>query len=85
MSNGILNNLSIADYSQIINKFKGDFSNSLNEDIGEIIIHLKLWVNHGRNPLMHSRLITVRKYQTTISAIKFIEMWIKNQLVINKS
>jgi hypothetical protein len=70
----LINYADIGDYIQIIKKFKGMFSDN-DEDLGDIITHLKIWYNQGRNPIMHSRTVNKQKYFTTKSAIEFLKQW----------
>ncbi|MBC7130128.1 hypothetical protein H5T51_02765, partial [Candidatus Bathyarchaeota archaeon] len=64
----LINYADLGDYIEIIKKYKRIFSDS-DEDLGDIIAHLKIWYNHGRNPIMHSRTVNKQKYFTTKSAI----------------
>lgn len=71
----LINYADLGDYIEIIKKYKRIFSDS-DEDLGDIITHLKIWYNQGRNPIMHSRTVNKQKYFTTKSAIDFLKQWI---------
>ena len=68
----------LGDYVQIIRQYKNMFSDS-DEDLAEIITWLKIWYNHGRNPIMHARTLNREKYFTTRSAIKFLDEWMRRK------
>jgi len=76
----LINYADLGDYILIIKKFKRIFADS-DEDLGDIITHMKIWYNHGRNPIMHSRTVNKQKYFTTKSAIEFLQQWISRKRV----
>jgi len=73
-----MNYADLEDYIQIANKFKRMFADS-DRDLGNITTQLEIWYNLGRNPLMHSRTVTRRKYDTAKSAIEFLKQWIRRK------
>lgn len=75
----LINYADLGDYIEIIKKYKRIFSDS-DEDLGDIITHLKIWYNQGRNPIMHSRTANKQKYFTTKSAIDFLKQWITREI-----
>ena len=74
----LLNYADLGDYILIVKKYKRLFTDG-DEDLGDIMTHLKIWYNHGRNPIMHSRTVNKQKYFTTKSAIGFLEQWINRK------
>lgn len=73
-----MNYADLGDYIQIIKKYRNMFSNG-DDELGEIITHLKIWYNHGRNPIMHARTVDKQKYYTTNSAIQFLLEWMSRK------
>lgn len=74
----LLNYADLEDYAQIVKKHKKMFADN-DEDLGDILANLKMWYNHGRNPLMHSRTVDRQKYFTTKSAINFLKQWMNRK------
>lgn len=74
----LINYSDLGDYIQIIKKYKNMFSDG-DDELGEIITHLKIWYNHGRNPIMHVRTVNKQKYFTTNSAIEFLYEWMSRK------
>lgn len=72
----LINYAGLADYIQIIRRYKRIFSEN-EDDLNEITTFFKILANQGRNPLMHSRTLTLQKYHTTKSAISFLRQWMK--------
>lgn len=72
----LINYSNLADYIQIFKKYNF-FTKG--ENLEEIITHLRIWYNQGRNPLMHARTVNLQKYHTTKSAIEYLESWIKRK------
>ncbi|MBC8498226.1 hypothetical protein H8D40_04495 [Candidatus Bathyarchaeota archaeon] len=72
----LINYAGLADYIQIIRRYKRIFSEN-EDDMNEITTFFKILANQGRNPLMHSRTLTMQKYHTTKSAISFLRQWMK--------
>jgi hypothetical protein len=72
----LINYAGLADYIQIIRRYKRIFSEN-DDDLNEITTFFKILANQGRNPLMHSRTLTIQKYHTTRSAISFLRQWMK--------
>lgn len=70
----LMNYADLGDYLQIIKKYKRMFSDGA-DDLSDIITHLKIWYNQGRNPLMHARTVNKQKFFTTKSAIDFLHEW----------
>lgn len=70
----LINYSDLGDYIEILKKYKRMFSLG-DDDMGDIIAHLKIWYNHGRNPIMHARTINKQKYFTSKSAIDFLYEW----------
>lgn len=73
-----MNYADLGDYIEIIKKYRNMFSNG-DDELGEIITHLKIWYNHGRNPIMHVRTVDKQKYYTTNSAIQFLLEWMSRK------
>ena len=74
----LLNYADLEDYAQIVKKHKKMFVDN-DEDLGDILANLRMWYNHGRNPLMHSRTVNKQKYFTTKSAIDFLKQWMNRK------
>jgi len=68
----------LGDYISIVKKYPRIFSDGI-EDLGDIITHLKMWYNHGRNPIMHSRTVDKQKFYTTKSAVDFLSEWMRRK------
>lgn len=74
----LLNYADLGDYAKIVKKHKKKFADN-DDDLGDILANLRMWYNHGRNPLMHSRTVNKQKYFTTKSAIDFLKQWINRK------
>ena len=68
----------LGDYISIVKQYPRIFSDGI-EDLGDIITHLKIWYNHGRNPIMHSRTVNKQKFYTTKSAVEFLSEWMRRK------
>lgn len=74
----LMNYADLGDYITIIRQFPRIFSDN-DENLGEVITHLKIWYNHGRNPIMHSRTVNNQKFHTTKSAIEYLSEWMRKR------
>jgi len=74
----LINYSDLGDYIMILKQYSKTFSNS-DENLGDIITFLKIWYNHGRNPIMHSRTVNKQKFYTTKSAVDFLLEWMQKR------
>jgi len=74
----LMNYADLGDYIEIIKKFNRMFFDG-DDDLGDIITHLRIWYNHGRNPIMHARTVNKQKFFTTKSAIEFLQEWMHGE------
>jgi len=74
----LINYADLGDYILILRQYSRIFSDGI-EDLGDILTHLKIWYNHGRNPIMHSRTVNKQKFYTTKSAIEFLLEWMRRK------
>lgn len=75
----LINYADLGDYIAIVRQYSRTFSSN-DENLGDIITHLKIWYNQGRNPIMHSRTVNRQKYYTTKSAIDFLSEWMRKRV-----
>ncbi len=68
----------ITDYSEIIQKYQKIFA-PRDDKLAEVVVWLKIFTNYGRNPVMHCRTITERKFDNTESAVKYLTVWIQER------
>jgi hypothetical protein len=68
----------LGDYIEIMSKFSSAFNTDKNE-LGDVITHIKMWYNNGRNPVMHSRTIDSQRKLITEYAIKFLIAWMSRK------
>lgn len=71
-----MNYSDLGDYIEIIKKYNRIFSNG-NEELNRIINQLTTWYNFGRNLIMHSRPLNIKKYYVTKAAIDYLQEWIR--------
>ena len=76
----LVNYSDLGDYIAILRQYSRTFSSN-DEDLGDIITHLKIWYNQGRNPIMHSRTVNKQKFYTTKSAVDFLLEWMREKRV----
>lgn len=76
----LINYSDLGDYISIVKCYSRTFSTN-EEDLGDIITHLKIWYNQGRNPIMHSRTVNKQKFYTTKSAVDFLSEWMRKRRV----
>lgn len=76
--NELINYADFEHYIQIIEKYDRLFTDG-KEDLEDIKVKLKDWYRYGRNPIMHSRTIDRQKAETTQSAIRFLEAWMRRK------
>jgi len=74
----LINYSDLGDYILILKQYSRIFSDGL-EELGDIITHLKIWYNHGRNPIMHFRTVNKQKFYTTKSAVDFLVGWMQRR------
>lgn len=74
----LINYADLGDYMAILRQYSRTFSSN-DEDLGDIITHLKIWYNQGRNPIMHSRTVNKQKFYTTKSAVDFLSEWMRKK------
>ena len=74
----LINYSDLGDYISIVKQYSRIFSDGI-EDLGDIITQLKIWYNHGRNPIMHSRTVNKQKFYTTKSAVDFLSEWMRRK------
>jgi hypothetical protein len=74
----LINYADLGDYIAIVRQYSRAFSSN-DENLGDIITHLKIWYNQGRNPIMHSRTVNKQKFYTTKSAIDFLSEWMRKR------
>jgi len=76
----LINYALLSDYMEIIKKYKRMFASN-EEELNDVITHLKIFANQGRNPLMHCRTLTLQKYFATKAAIDFLRGWIEKSRI----
>ena len=72
----LINYASLGEYIHIVRKYRRMFSEN-DADLSDIETFIKLLANHGRNPLMHCRVLSLQQFHTSKSAIAFLSQWIK--------
>jgi hypothetical protein len=72
----LINYAGLGDYVQIVRKYPRMFSENP-ADLSDVETFFKLLANHGRNPLMHCRVLSLQQFHTSKSAIAFLNQWIK--------
>lgn len=76
----LINYALLSDYMEIIKRYRRMFASN-EEELNDVIAHLKIFANQGRNPLMHCRTLTLQKYYATKAAIDFLRRWIERKKV----
>jgi hypothetical protein len=72
----LINYASITDYMVIIKKYKKMFTKGGDDELNTVLLQLKQFATHGRNPIMHCRTLSLQKYYTTISSVNYLTIWI---------
>lgn len=74
----LINYATIGNYIEIIRRYSRLFTSSPQE-LSDVETKLKDFANYGRNPLMHSRTITSKKYFSAKSAIDYLKKWMERK------
>ena len=74
----LINYALLTDYMQIVRRYRRIFASS-KEELNDVLTHLKIFANQGRNPLMHCRTLTLQKNYATKAAVSFLREWIKRR------
>jgi len=74
----LINYADIADYIQITRKYSRVFFES-DDDLIDVISHIRDFANIGRNPVVHCRTFTVEGYYTSKRAIKLLLKWMERR------
>jgi len=73
----LINYADLGHYIQIVEKYDRLFTSG--EDLASVKVKLIDWYRYGRNPIMHSRTVTLEKFIMTQSAINFLREWMRRK------
>ena len=74
----LINYATIGNYIEIIRRYSRLFTSSPQE-LSDVETKLRDFANYGRNPLMHCRTITYKKYFSAKSAIDYLKKWMERK------
>jgi len=74
----LINYATIGDYIDIIRRYSRLFTSNPRE-LSDVETKLRDFANYGRNPLMHCRTITRKKYFSAKSAIDYLKKWMERK------